>query len=434
MLSTIKAAGDNGSTDLTPIMRNWLSTSAALSKNCLPSPQSSADASPHYRAHIPADPSVQSASAAKPNGIQDDVRLVAEPHPEAPNYTVKIRPDLNANEKRLVWLQEDTVVEGDRVKCLKPGTVVLECGTEKAAPIVHFHKETPVEPRMVITQHKYVAVRASDIYTTAGATYSTATTATTPITYRTGMSNEMWRQLTADPELYSFQARMAAESIRAQIALREQLTTASVLFDDNALRVIVTNTGTSVNVDYTTNYANLVPMTPEQKARFAEQQRRSAIRAIIKNNLLIRGGTPHNRHLTPAEVKARNTLRDLVTEAAWRRYIANGFLMVAGRRDFIAPTGLAGPFEYQLWAHQIPQVYKDYKRVAALCIHSDYNVPPTDHVINIKFLVEFDELSVWKGANVREPMTRHREQKVFQNLLGRIPYRDPMDAPLALAA
>jgi hypothetical protein len=38
-------------------------------------------------------------------------------------------------------------------------------------------------------------------------------------------------------------------------------------------------------------------------------------------------------------------------------------------------------------------------RVASICIHSD-GVPPSDHVINMKLLIELDEQQVWHGGNV----------------------------------
>lgn len=94
-----------------------------------------------------------------------------------------------------------------------------------------------------------------------------------------------------------------------------------------------------------------------------------------------------------AELKARESLRDLLTETAWRRYVTNGFIMVQGK---------SGRF-YQIFNNQRNTVvYEKNKAVASICIHTDNTVPPTDHVLSLKLLVELDEESVWKGGNVRK--------------------------------
>ena len=93
----------------------------------------------------------------------------------------------------------------------------------------------------------------------------------------------------------------------------------------------------------------------------------------------------------PEEQKARNTLRDMISEQEWRRYVTNAFLMVRGS---------SGRW-YQVFADQRhTQVFERGKNIAGLCIHSDRTCPPSDHVINLKLLVEFDEPALWAGANV----------------------------------
>jgi hypothetical protein len=82
----------------------------------------------------------------------------------------------------------------------------------------------------------------------------------------------------------------------------------------------------------------------------------------------------------------------MLSEQDWRRYVTNGFIMVKGSSDYW----------YQIFAHSGVNVYKHGKKVHYICIHTDNTCPPSDHVINIKLLVEFDEAAVWKGGNVKQ--------------------------------
>lgn len=126
------------------------------------------------------------------------------------------------------------------------------------------------------------------------------------------------------------------------------------------------------------------------------------IKNLIKSNLLIKVGG-NRRALKQGdlkELKARDTLRDMITERDWRRYVTNGFIMVKGASDF-SWNGVQGPFWYQVFNDgRRVQVYKDGNHVHSICIHTDKICPPSDHVINIKVLVEIDESQVWSGGNI----------------------------------
>jgi hypothetical protein len=119
------------------------------------------------------------------------------------------------------------------------------------------------------------------------------------------------------------------------------------------------------------------------------------IRNIIKQNLLIRTVNRNcyfsKMNVTPAEELARAALRDQITEAEWRRYVTNGFLMHQGNSKFW----------YQIFASNDKiKVYKDNKLTHQICLHSDPSVPPTDHVLNLKTLVEMDESLIWREGNI----------------------------------
>lgn len=115
----------------------------------------------------------------------------------------------------------------------------------------------------------------------------------------------------------------------------------------------------------------------------------------MKTNLLIKVKTrtkPLNPSVSPAEILARNSLRDLITEAEYRRYLTNGFIMVKGQ---------SGRF-YQIFntSHERIKVYYKNELTHLICIHTDNSVPSTDHVINMKMLIDLDETMIWKAGNV----------------------------------
>lgn len=119
-----------------------------------------------------------------------------------------------------------------------------------------------------------------------------------------------------------------------------------------------------------------------------------AVKDRMKDNLRIpvrsRSKIAHIR-VTPQELKARQTLRDFITEKDWRRYITNGFIMVRGR---------SGKF-YQLFADRSHTVVWEHnEKVKELCVRTDESCPPTDHVITMKALVELDEGQIWNESNI----------------------------------
>lgn len=135
-----------------------------------------------------------------------------------------------------------------------------------------------------------------------------------------------------------------------------------------------------------------------QSKDYIDQQIRQEIKSKIKDNLVIKINRRQARKVLPIhkinlnEIKARESLRDMITESEWRGYLTNGFIMVKGG------SGLW----YQIFNNQHEQlrVYKNGKFIQKICIHTDYECPPTDHVINMKVLVEIDEESVAAGGNV----------------------------------
>jgi len=114
--------------------------------------------------------------------------------------------------------------------------------------------------------------------------------------------------------------------------------------DGQALRFTTTNegfqlsgecltVGSAVQVTYTQDsLGNVVNsniyVTSNESAEAIAKRR---LKEIMKSNLLIRGRSRHlalPRYVTPQEAKARETLRDLISEREYRRYLTNGFVII----------------------------------------------------------------------------------------------------------
>lgn len=132
-----------------------------------------------------------------------------------------------------------------------------------------------------------------------------------------------------------------------------------------------------------------------------ENNIKNMVKNKIKQNTIVRvldRTVIFDRKVSIQEQKARYTLRDMLTEQEWRKYVTNGFIMVKGSANYW----------YQIIANSGVNVYKDGKKLHYICIHTDQSCPPTDHVINMKLLIEMDEMSLWHNGNIREASMSNR--------------------------
>jgi len=114
---------------------------------------------------------------------------------------------------------------------------------------------------------------------------------------------------------------------------------------------------------------------------------------------------------TVEEKKAMQSLRDVVTEKEYRKYLINGYIMISGSKYFMEVPdkvrGLKMPFVYQVFKNQSHiKVYSQGKPVCELCIHTEGCCPPTDHILNMKMMLEHDEKDLWDASNyydIRKP-------------------------------
>jgi len=125
---------------------------------------------------------------------------------------------------------------------------------------------------------------------------------------------------------------------------------------------------------------------------------KQVIKEVLKNNIkLIMPSRQETLTIQAsiAEMKARETLRDMLSEKDYRKYLINGFVMVQGD---------SGKW-YQIFMKQKHvRVYERGKFIKELCIYtSAKECPPTDHVLNLKIMVECDEQAIWDNSNLYEP-------------------------------
>lgn len=108
------------------------------------------------------------------------------------------------------------------------------------------------------------------------------------------------------------------------------------------------------------------------------------------------------------EMRARETLRMILGEERYRRFLVNGFVSATNPR-----TG----YTYQIFhsSHHLTHVYKDGKMVRRLCIYLAGNFPPTDFVITLYLMALNNDQRIWDIANKQEPVVP-QERKLITDM------------------
>lgn len=110
------------------------------------------------------------------------------------------------------------------------------------------------------------------------------------------------------------------------------------------------------------------------------------------------------------EQRARETLRRVIGEDRFRRFLASGFVSVRAKSGMV----------YQIHpGHGLTKVYRDGKMIEQLCVVLSGNFPPTDSIIMRYLLILNDEVFFRSKANVSGPTqttVRTRQDLPQQNL------------------
>jgi len=88
------------------------------------------------------------------------------------------------------------------------------------------------------------------------------------------------------------------------------------------------------------------------------------------------------RDIPANEWAAMQTLREMITETEYRKYIRDGFISVRGQSGKV----------YQIFRNRWhTKVYFRGELVEEICVRLKGSAPPTDNVIAFKTMIEFDE-------------------------------------------
>lgn len=96
----------------------------------------------------------------------------------------------------------------------------------------------------------------------------------------------------------------------------------------------------------------------------------------------------------PTEIRARQTLRRLIGEVAFQRYLARGFHVVKGESGR----------NYQIFpGHEMVRVWENGEQLERLCVVLSGAFPPTDSVLMRMLLIQDSEERFRGKANVNRP-------------------------------
>jgi len=118
----------------------------------------------------------------------------------------------------------------------------------------------------------------------------------------------------------------------------------------------------------------------------------STLRMRSNLTILIKSRAKPIRGASSSEMVAINTLREMITESDFRKYIIHGFILVKGQSGRI----------YQIFrTRDHTKVWDNGVLVEEVCVRlKDRKIPPTDNVTAFKVLIETDENEFKKLGNV----------------------------------
>ncbi len=126
----------------------------------------------------------------------------------------------------------------------------------------------------------------------------------------------------------------------------------------------------------------------------AEERHRRMVKWKIKSNLSINIKTRANFYYRypKSEWVAMETLREMITEQEFRKYLVYGFILVEGQSGKV----------YQIFRSQDHiKVWEKGNLVEELCVFlSNRQIPPTDKLIAFKTMIEANEKDIKILANV----------------------------------
>jgi hypothetical protein len=145
----------------------------------------------------------------------------------------------------------------------------------------------------------------------------------------------------------------------------------------------------------------LKPLTPQERLAQILKQRQSP---LLRTGSKTRAVT----HGDEREMRARQTLRMIVGEEKFQRFIRRGFVTAHNKKS---------GYTYQIFhsSHHLTHVWKNGKMVQRLCIYLKGNFPPTDFVITMYLLAINNDDRIWQVGVKNPPIqATQREEKLIE--------------------
>lgn len=129
--------------------------------------------------------------------------------------------------------------------------------------------------------------------------------------------------------------------------------------------------------------------------RDPNQQMRDILSSRRSPAVFVRGKAP-SQECDHREIRARQTLRSVVGETEFRRFLKFGFVCVRNRKSFRM---------YQIYGghSHFTNVYENGKMINRLCVYLAGDFPPTDQLIIRCLMAINDEDRFWNLANKHAP-------------------------------
>lgn len=163
-----------------------------------------------------------------------------------------------------------------------------------------------------------------------------------------------------------------------------------------------TVTSYDLNDLYVSGFYNWNKGKPTWVGQSADPMQR--IRMIIRNRQapLVLQRTTTNHAVDDREFRARQTLRRMIGEEAYLRFLKRGFISVKAKSGRI----------YQIFTgHRTTVCWENGKPIKSLCVTLRGGFAPTDELIMRYILITTDEENFWKRANVWAAYPREYNQQ-----------------------
>lgn len=165
-----------------------------------------------------------------------------------------------------------------------------------------------------------------------------------------------------------------------------------------------TDAGTTASTWYDNDchWHDIAPKTAQQQLAEIMRKRQSPGLHLDRKSLSV------GRSKDDREERARETLRMIIGDQAFRRFLKSGFVT--------ARNSITG-YTYQIFHanHHLTHVYKDGKMVERLCIYLRGKFPPTDFVITMYLLALNNDKRIWEIGNKNGAVTvRQRCDEIIQ--------------------